>query len=303
MTENVLSVLNSFLKKKFTFLISERNGGIECDHCGRMFRTKQLIKEHLIRIFKGGYNRAPPKRPAAKKNPSRIYTCDICESQHISKDTLDEHYLVTHSNIPLSFVCTICLRSFDKRSTLKLHIYNKHSDRPKILYRCSYCPKTFKSKRSQEYHETIHTGSTKYKCPDCSKGLKTKQAYNDHILIHTGELNFLCTFCQKPFRTRQLLRSHSLVHSNLFKHSCEICGLRFRRATNLAEHMLVHTDERNYECGICETKFKAKMSMKRHMKQHERRSGLEGNSIVKTSKVKNVIGNSEKNIAVSTNDN
>ncbi|XP_063700535.1 zinc finger protein 888-like [Culicoides brevitarsis] len=240
-----------------------KNGGVECDHCGKKWPSKLRLYEHLNKIYKGGYKRNKSLSNGARR---RMFACDFCDQQFDEKMLLEKHMQQIHPNVEHNFLCNTCGKTFASQKRLKNHTIS-HKNTGNNKFECQYCGKRFKLKASQQYHLLSHTNELNFTCSTCGRGFKTKQALRDHEPIHTGELPYQCDGCEKRFRSRGLLRSHRLIHSE-GKYQCEICSLRFRRTSNLNDHMLCHTERRDYSCSICGTMFKAVASLKRHMKKH-----------------------------------
>ena len=105
--------------------------------------------------------------------------------------SLEEHKLATHTENPSQLICEECGYSTPKRSTLLLHIRQKH--RLEKHKQCPYCA----------YHAF---GS-------------------DKILIHIdgkhpdeGEKKYFCDECKKSFIYEQSLKHHKrCVHSEYYR--------------------------------------------------------------------------------------
>lgn len=116
-----------------------------CDICFRAFTSKKSMNYHKIK----------------HNNPQ--YRCDKCSKQFYYKDKLKKH----EKNCQLMFTCK-CGKSFIRKKNYNNHIYKikkqDFSDNLKIFnvinYKCKYCKKSFKSRKTMFHHiSTIHNSS------------------------------------------------------------------------------------------------------------------------------------------------
>lgn len=77
---------------------------IKCDHCGKMYSTASTLKSHIDRV----------------KDSNKIHQCDKCN--HISPNlkALKAHQSYSHKVDPVLYNCSICGRTFKKRTNLKV---------------------------------------------------------------------------------------------------------------------------------------------------------------------------------------
>lgn len=257
-------------------------GGLECDHCGRRFFKKQRMKEHLMRTLYGS-------KKASEQRRTGFLQCCFCPENFTNFEEYESHVVNQHPDKQqtmdaASLVCDLCGDTFPKRYLLNNHIRIVHKPstgyrivKPKATFQCSYCPKTYLSRRSQLQHEMNHTGVKPYICSICSRAFKSAKALKSHEFVHSDEKNFECETCGKRYRTKDLLRGHEIIHSTNFKYTCEVCGIKFKRSCHLKEHLMTHSDRRDYSCGVCGTAYKAKNTLRRHLKHHAQKLGVDEN--------------------------
>lgn len=66
---------------------------------------------------------------------------------------------------------------WSRLSYLKRH-EQIHSD--KLPFKCTFCSRLFKHKRSRDRHVKLHTGDKKYSCQECEAAFSR----SDHLKIH-----------------------------------------------------------------------------------------------------------------------
>jgi len=76
-----------------------------------------------------------------------------------------------------------------------------HSDQ--MPFRCEFCSRLFKHKRSRDRHIKLHTGDKKYRCTHCEAAFSRRWAqttpkisYLYLFLISAATLNELCKICK-----------------------------------------------------------------------------------------------------------
>ena len=73
-------------------------------------------------------------------------------------------------------MCEHCDYITDSNAKLKAHM-RRHLD-PE--FKCSYCGKMLKTKKSLEAHEREHTGEKPFKCDICGNGFKSDGVLLNH---------------------------------------------------------------------------------------------------------------------------
>lgn len=105
-----------------------KNGGVECDHCGKKFPSKLRLYEHLHKIFKGGYKRQKriSSGPLTTDNGimirKRLFSCDYCNYQFEEKLLLEKHVDHSHPNAESKFLCSVCGKTFSSQKKLTSHL-------------------------------------------------------------------------------------------------------------------------------------------------------------------------------------
>eukprot|EP01084_Bolivina_argentea_P296864 511355_1 len=154
--------------------------------------------------------------------------------------------------------------------------YNKRRHNPidNRPFHCSICGKSFGRKSILTMHIKIHNNDRPFKCPfeNCNKAFIDRTALKMHVNRHKGIKPHKCSFgiCQKSFVTGYELQRHiRRVHQNLRPYKCsyESCQKAFGTKHMLTLHFRQHTGEKPFECPTCNKKFTSKNSLKHHKKK------------------------------------
>lgn len=266
----------------FCFIVA--NGGYECDHCGKKFLKKKVLKGHLFRVYLG-----------IKKTGPSTFVCPVCQEIFTEHKALRKHFNDVHPHLPPPeqhtagpFLCVECGKELSSKHCLQMHEMTHSGLRPHI---CSSCGHGYRTKEQLKNHELTHTGELPFLCPNCGLGFRSKATMKNHVNnVHSEEpvvrkrqyiknkdkvnMTFACDFCGKEFKARTLLKSHLISHDDAMRHTCEICGMKFKRASNWRLHKSTHSEQRDFGCGDCGTAFKRRYALKRHMGQHAFKMGL-----------------------------
>eukprot|EP00090_Calanus_glacialis_P032391 TRINITY_DN53665_c0_g1_i1.p1 TRINITY_DN53665_c0_g1~~TRINITY_DN53665_c0_g1_i1.p1 ORF type:complete len:381 (+),score=66.96 TRINITY_DN53665_c0_g1_i1:40-1182(+) len=106
--------------------------GNECHTCGKLFKTKETLKAHTLRVHVRELK----------------YECEICSTKFFGKAELESHYRV-HSDERL-FPCSICSKSFKSRNDATKHENTTHF----LLkpYQCKVCQRFFSQSSNRNTH-------------------------------------------------------------------------------------------------------------------------------------------------------
>lgn len=85
-----------------------------------------------------------------------------------------------------------------------------HSDR--MPFRCDFCQRLFKHKRSRDRHVKLHTGDRKYRCSQCEAAFSRSDHLKIHMKTHDHAKPFQCAMCNRGYNTAAALTSHMQNH-------------------------------------------------------------------------------------------
>uniref|UniRef100_T1GA93 C2H2-type domain-containing protein n=1 Tax=Megaselia scalaris TaxID=36166 RepID=T1GA93_MEGSC len=123
----------------------------------------------------------------------------MCHSNdNLISSALDpRHHQRDHKMIKM---CDKCL------TTIKL----SHAEH--LPFKCEYCARLFKHKRSRDRHTKLHTGDRRYRCPHCEAAFSRSDHLKIHMKTHDNQKPFQCTICNRGYNTAAALTSHMQNH-------------------------------------------------------------------------------------------
>jgi predicted RNA-binding Zn-ribbon protein involved in translation (DUF1610 family) len=119
--------------------IREEYESLVCPHCGQIYRTKQILQQHIKRHFDTGEKYTCPKCPQKFKSWGELY-------YHNAVHTTERN-----------FVCDICSKAFKAKRDLRNHKI-RHEQKDVKLFVCNYCQLKLKNRYTLNRHILIHTG-------------------------------------------------------------------------------------------------------------------------------------------------
>uniref|UniRef100_A0A8C6SAB6 PR domain zinc finger protein 10 n=1 Tax=Neogobius melanostomus TaxID=47308 RepID=A0A8C6SAB6_9GOBI len=264
----------------------------KCTHCGKAFREKDKLDQHLRVHGREAYT----------------FSCHICTKSFMSDSALEEHLLVhTESR---SYSCLLCPETFDKLDLLKDHVGVHAVDG---TFTCPSCKKTFTDFIQLKKHIRCFHSEKVFQCPDCDKAFCRPDKLRLHMLRHSDRKDFLCSTCGKQFKRKDKLREHMQRMHNpdreakkadkihrakalkmkipttdfeSFMFKCRLCMMGFRRRGMLVNHLSKRHPEmriddvpeltlpiikpnRDYFCQYCDKVYKSASKRKAHiLKNH-----------------------------------
>ncbi|XP_029428848.1 PR domain zinc finger protein 10 isoform X2 [Rhinatrema bivittatum] len=265
----------------------------KCLQCGKAFREKDKLDEHL-RIH-GQDGNCP-------------LTCEICNKGFISTSSLENH-MKFHLD-QKTYTCIFCAESFDRLDGLKDHVAIHIVDG---CFVCPTCKKRFSDFIQVKKHVRSFHSEKIYQCTECDKAFCRPDKLRLHMLRHSDRKDFLCSTCGKQFKRKDKLREHMQRMHNpereakkadrinrcktfkpriastdyeSFMFKCRLCMMGFRRRGMLVNHLSKrHPDmkieevpeltlpiikpNRDYFCQYCDKVYKSASKRKAHiLKNH-----------------------------------
>lgn len=265
---------------------SRTRGGVVCDVCGKVLKTKSSLSRHTL-VHSG----------------SKPHACPHCPMRFNRKDNLRHHLSNLHPDGPApriklrplaTWLCHTCGKTFSCRSRLQAHEVIHSGVKPCA---CPLCPKAYMRMNDLEHHlKTVHPGGVaepppppSLLCHLCGREFKCKSQLSLHLQQHTGERPYLCHLCGRKFSRKQQLNIHSAaVHRDQDMDQdqdlagvkengeqmenggennrlvCEVCGRRMKTEALLEAHVRVHSGDQPYRCGLCGKGFQRPTTLKQH---------------------------------------
>ena len=273
----------------------------KCSICHELFPHATMVKIHQQQVH--------GVQPLPHFHRSELFPCKICGKklmkQHMKRH-VELHSTPKTVREPNSFMCEICAKTFNVKTSLLAHIEKKHTNprkkkpqpRPdvyrckkcseefptpgKLMYHrnkahgqeflCELCPQTCINKFSLETHMRTHTGVRPYSCVQCQRRFNTASTLKKHQISHSSHRPFSCQLCPAAFARRDKLRHHvQRVHEKLKPYQCEYCQRRFADRGMLVTHTRSHTGHKPYCCDLCDAQFARGDYLKKHKATHARR--------------------------------
>ncbi|XP_043598343.1 zinc finger protein 423 homolog isoform X2 [Bombus pyrosoma] len=138
------------------------------------------------------------------------------------------------TNATAPYPCQFCDRTFPRLSYLKKHeqrhfdqlhrglILALHGSMSSVIsilshgdqmpYKCNWCARLFKHKRSRDRHVKLHTGDRRYRCTHCDAAFSRSDHLKIHMKTHDTQKPYQCTACSRGYNTAAALTSHMQSH-------------------------------------------------------------------------------------------
>ncbi|KOX74332.1 hypothetical protein WN51_00235 [Melipona quadrifasciata] len=198
------------------------------------------------------------------------------------------------TNAIAPYPCQFCDRTFPRLSYLKKHEQDLVLPKLKIIsnlklevivligiiilshgdqmpYRCSWCARLFKHKRSRDRHVKLHTGDRRYRCTHCeaafSRRDNTKSKKEIYKMLKRKE---------ELKRTKESRIKKEDHHIKL--DSYLICLADYKLMNNintkfndhLKIHMKTHDTQKPYQCTTCSRGYNTAAALTSHMQSHKK---------------------------------
>ncbi|KAJ9581803.1 hypothetical protein L9F63_003872 [Diploptera punctata] len=223
--------------------------------------NSNITQQTPIIIDSDKYKSTASEENANTSRPEKRFSCTICGKSFMRRTNLNAHMGVRHTHIR-PHVCDQCGKGFVLRWDLTLH-QRIHAG----LFSCEFCNKAFTVQGKLDRHRRTHTGERPFPCTTCGKAFGDKRNLESHQRTHSGERPYVCGICGRSFRVRSHLSDHRRVHSQEAPFICDICGKSFKWKTNLNIHLKVHAGER-FPCNECGREFKRRADLVKHRRSH-----------------------------------
>ena len=230
-----------------------------CKLCGEDHKSDQDLMVHLKRAHAKGSN---------------YLLCGI--DGYVKEFTLHQkfRYLYTHirkHHCTLMFSCDVCQTEFTSVDTLRNHISIQHNEgtiSTTCFFKCPHCDKEVQYARKLQMHI-----DQRHKCPKCDFVTQRTPDLRKHIQQTHEELSHQCVSCKFETFSLARLKKHQLFCHKLASKrdlQCRYCKKPFPFQINkLRRHELMHSDVANYLYDKCDFKTKTAQGLKNHSLYHE----------------------------------
>ncbi|XP_018565299.1 zinc finger protein 808-like [Anoplophora glabripennis] len=201
----------------------------------------------------------------------KLFRCNQCSNKYRKLEYLDIHSTVHDDNM----TCPLCDQLFSCRKELRehinYHIKHKINDDKKVVYNCSYCLKSFNTRKQHTIHLRVHTNERPHKCEVCGEGFKQLGALKDHRVTHTKERKYVCEICNGAYTTSSSLKRHKRrMHDRGRTLDCTLCNDKFHNKADFNAHRIGAHPYTIFKknCPFCFTVFYNKLAYSIHKQLH-----------------------------------
>ena len=113
---------------------------------------------------------------------------------------------------------------------------SKTKDSQERPFNCTVCEKSFKRRSSLATHKFIHTDLKPHVCSECNKRFLRKSDLKKHGLMHSGKKPYECEKCGRRFSQSSNMLTHLRRHMGIRPFECKICSRSFFRKVDLKRH-------------------------------------------------------------------
>lgn len=137
--------------------------------------------------------------------------------------------------------CDLCPYRAALKQNMIFHMSSSHmASEDRKLFKCSFCPITFKSKTYTKLHENnIHNNIMDQHPCECGKMFPTVSRLNRHKENVHGQGEIQCTMCETVCGSQPALRRH-IIRNHVAKVVCEVCGKGITPGEVFTNHMKEH---------------------------------------------------------------
>ncbi|XP_061808115.1 zinc finger protein 1035 isoform X1 [Nerophis lumbriciformis] len=239
-----------------------------CLNCGMYFglnkhgeHQRTCVQKSELNNGSSSNDNADQSIPEKHFDANKPYSCTMCGRRFIREVNLKNHIKkctqslkqIPNLTTGSTFQCSICSRSFTKKSYLLAH-YQGH--KLNTLRCCSNCGTYFGGNKLIEHQKTC-VQKSEHNNGSCSNGNASKIATEKNLNANKNASQshasrmfpFRCPYCTRRFRFRSVLFKHSVTHTGVQPYPCTHCGQRFS-----AMHLQLGHEE---NCNVASKKEKS----------------------------------------------
>ena len=144
---------------------SAQNPGFDCVHCGKIFTTNIVMKNHIKHVH----------------DKIKEHICEVCAKGFATTSDLNTHRR-THTG-EKNFPCHICGQSYSSKQYLIIHTRQHTGEKP---HSCEQCGKAFANPSALKNHQKQHQNNEPVACEVCGKTFKVKKNLKSHMMVHNS---------------------------------------------------------------------------------------------------------------------
>ena len=241
-----------------------------CSICNKTF-DQSTIKKHEAKCSQIQQTSQTGPSNDLQKFLASSKQCNIC-GKKLNRSGLLKRHIQAHMKVK-PFPCTRCEKKFADKSNLVKHLKHNHNviEGSDISFACSRCTISFDKKRTLELHGIEEHGASYHFTCSCGEQF-VKTNFDINIARHRKICPFrvsslYCEPCDKQFGNRKDLTLHKTRMHQDKEDTCEECGQTFSNQVELKLHMMFHSVTVVY-CKTCCLPFTSQNSLQHHMKTH-----------------------------------
>ncbi|KAF4521380.1 hypothetical protein B566_EDAN006969 [Ephemera danica] len=187
------------LNLHFRNIHGECSKPIQCSICLKYCKNEHAVRMHIHR-FHNEHSLAKilviVATPTGIGGSGGKFKCNFCERSFSYKRGLTHHFRNIHGDRSKPVQCAVCLKYYNNRSALDLHMYRVHR-RPYPVFVNATRAGYGGSRR-------------KFKCIFCEKAFSYKRGLTQHFLNIHGERSnpMQCSICLNYYKNENVLRVH-----------------------------------------------------------------------------------------------
>lgn len=242
----------------------QREEGLSCSECGKVFKHHYLMMEHK----------------SSRHSGESTFQCRKCDRFYPNRYYLTKH-LKRHeeaekNGIPFDQLAEDLDAGLMERNK---YVRAERNER-KSSYNCDDCGITFKKFcLLTEHRRSKHSVDNGFRCYKCGRSYPSRYYLTKHLKRHTEtdtmaviEFNDKSSECDNPLIEPFIPTQYQIIHASQPKaeFTCDFCGLVYGSYDLLTEHMVSnHSDSASFICNICNGVYPNRFCLEKHMKQHQ----------------------------------
>uniref|UniRef100_A0A6Q2X7P5 Zinc finger and BTB domain-containing protein 41 n=1 Tax=Esox lucius TaxID=8010 RepID=A0A6Q2X7P5_ESOLU len=283
----------------------EEAGAHRCSFCGRAFRYKKSLENHLARSH-SDTSQVDPRRTEEVVSPEVVTTSRRSARRRRAPAKLERDVTGTNKGKSHHHLAGGELETAEPQAADEVEVCCQAASEVEVCCQqanevedgCQAANEVVCSQSAdgsqhvsvypEELVPVIVQSSSKktLKCPKCDKTFDRIGKYESHTTVHTGEKPFQCDVCLQCYSTKSNLTVHKKKHAGdapfqVKDHKCPFCSKLHASKKTLAKHVRrFHPDHiqeflamrkkksDGWKCDICHKSFTRRPHLEEHMILH-----------------------------------